>query len=136
MNGYPAPASLWQEARAPDGRAYFYNTQTKETSWQKPAELMTPIERALAKQPWREHTAPDGRKYYAHAETKQTVWEMPAPYKEALNAAESQLPPPPVAPVATPAFATGSSTALSTYQPRDSYYDPASRRETVFDQGE
>ena len=30
----------WQEATAADGSAYFYNTTTGETSWDKPAELM------------------------------------------------------------------------------------------------
>lgn len=132
MNGVPPIAGLWQEARAPDGRSYYYNTQTKETSWQKPQDLMTPVERALAAQPWKEYTAPDGRKYYAHALTKQTVWEMPAEYKDALDAlpAPQQPPATPTAP-STPGFGAGTSTALSTYQPRDfsSTFDP--RRETI-----
>lgn len=130
MNGTPAPVGLWQEARAPDGRSYYYNTQTKATSWQKPAELMTPVERALAGQPWKEYTAPDGRKYYAHSQTKQTVWEMPTEYKEAINTAQAYQPPPatPVAPSAPATFAAGTSTALSTYQPRD-YYEP--RKENI-----
>ena len=44
MNGPPGPASLWQEARNADGRAYYYNVQTKATQWAKPLELMTPVE--------------------------------------------------------------------------------------------
>jgi len=92
---------------------------------------MTPVERALAKQPWKEYTAPDGRKYYAHAETKQTVWEMPAQYQEALNAAEAQPPPTPTAPTPAPAFAAGGSTALQTYTPRDLSSSFDSRRETI-----
>jgi WW domain len=28
--------STWQEATAPDGRTYFFNTETKETSWTNP----------------------------------------------------------------------------------------------------
>lgn len=35
---------IWQEARNAEGRAYYYNVQTKATQWQKPAELMTPVE--------------------------------------------------------------------------------------------
>lgn len=135
MNGISQPGPLWQEARAPDGRVYYYNTQTKETSWQKPQELMTPLERSLGSQPWREHTAPDGRKYYAHVETKQTVWEMPAQYREALNAAQTQAqaqqtPKPSVASPA-PAFVAGGSTALSTYQPRDTSNNFEPRRENI-----
>jgi len=38
-------SALWQEARNPaDGRIYYYNTQTKETQWTKPVDLMTPAE--------------------------------------------------------------------------------------------
>jgi pre-mRNA-processing factor 40 len=44
MSAFPPPIpplpGLWQEARAPDGRVYYYNTQTKATQWTKPAELM------------------------------------------------------------------------------------------------
>ncbi|KAK5946973.1 U1 snRNP protein [Knufia obscura] len=131
MNGYPVPASPWQEARTPDGRPYYYHAQTKETRWQKPEELLTPVERALAKQPWKEYTAPDGRKYYAHAETKQTVWEMPAQYKEALNAVEAQPPPTPAASTPAPTFAAGGSTALQAYTPRDLSSNFESRRDNI-----
>lgn len=131
MNGYSAAASPWQEARTPDGRPYYYHTQTKETRWQKPEELLTPVEQALARQPWKEYTAPDGRKYYAHSETKQTVWEMPAPYKEALNTAEAQAPPTPAAHTPAPAFSAGGSTALQAYTPRDIASSFDSRRENI-----
>ncbi|KIW52071.1 hypothetical protein PV05_07742 [Exophiala xenobiotica] len=111
MNGLPPAPVLWQEARAADGRTYYYNTATKETTWTKPAEVMTPVEKALAAQPWKEYSTPEGRKYYYNTETKQTVWEMPAPYREALNSA--QLPPKPVQ--QPPAFVAGGSTALTSY---------------------
>jgi len=44
MNGHMPPPVLWQEARNPEGRVYYYNTITKETQWTKPADLMTPAE--------------------------------------------------------------------------------------------
>lgn len=44
MGGPAGPASLWQEARNAEGRAYYYNVQTKVTQWAKPEELMTPVE--------------------------------------------------------------------------------------------
>lgn len=47
MNGMPGPPGLWQEARNSDGRVYYYNVQTKATQWDKPLELMTPIEVSL-----------------------------------------------------------------------------------------
>jgi len=37
-------SALWQEAKNPEGRVYYYNVQTKATQWTKPAELMTPAE--------------------------------------------------------------------------------------------
>jgi pre-mRNA-processing factor 40 len=113
MNGLPTAPVTWQEARAPDGRTYFYNSATRETTWQKPKELMTPVEQALANQPWKEYTAPDGRKYYSNTQTKETVWDMPGEYKAALDAmapAARSLP-------QAPSFVAGGSTALSSYNP-------------------
>jgi pre-mRNA-processing factor 40 len=49
MNGYPppagAPASPWQEAKnEADGRIYYYNAITKQTTWEKPEELKDDVE--------------------------------------------------------------------------------------------
>lgn len=44
MNGQVPAPGLWQEARNADGRVYYYNTVTKVTQWDKPLELMTPVE--------------------------------------------------------------------------------------------
>jgi len=40
----PPVATTWQEYRSPDGRAYYYNSVTKETQWTKPEDMMTPAE--------------------------------------------------------------------------------------------
>ena len=29
----------WEECKAPDGRLYYYNTKTKTSSWEKPADF-------------------------------------------------------------------------------------------------
>lgn len=118
MNGgTPGQAALWQEARAADGRVYYYNVQTKATQWTRPPEMMGAAEvctalpaeashqlkltklcekRALANQPWKEYTADGGRKYWYNTETKQSSWDMPDVYKQALAAQDAQ--PTPVAP--------------------------------------
>lgn len=44
MDPNASAAALWQEARNAEGRAYYYNVQTKATQWTKPQELMTPVE--------------------------------------------------------------------------------------------
>ena len=39
----PAQPKLdWTEHKAPDGRPYWYNAKTKQSVWNKPAELMSP----------------------------------------------------------------------------------------------
>ncbi|OJJ63422.1 hypothetical protein ASPSYDRAFT_37972 [Aspergillus sydowii CBS 593.65] len=119
MNPMSAPggaAPLWQEARTAEGRTYYYNVQTKATQWAKPAELMTPVERALANQPWKEYTAEGGRKYWSNSETKQSTWEMPEVYKNALTQAQAAQPPP----AAAPTFVAGGVSSFSSYpQTRD-----------------
>ncbi|KAJ6006274.1 formin binding protein [Penicillium sp. IBT 35674x] len=119
MNGPGGASALWQEARNADGRAYYYNVQTKATQWTKPVELMTPVERALADQPWKEYTADGGRKYWYNTESKQSTWEMPEVYKTAL----AQAPPAPVAPVAAPSFVAGGSSSYSHPQRERDDYD-------------
>ncbi|KAL4419958.1 hypothetical protein ABPG75_007056 [Micractinium tetrahymenae] len=89
----PAAKPDWTEHTAPDGRKYYYNSRTKQSSWEKPDELKTPAERAAAAaQPppaaasaWKEHTAPDGRKYYHNRVTKESRWTMPDEMKAALG---------------------------------------------------
>lgn len=44
MDPQTSVPGLWQEAHNADGRAYYYNVQTKATQWTKPRELMTPVE--------------------------------------------------------------------------------------------
>jgi pre-mRNA-processing factor 40 len=42
---------------------YYYNKRTKQSNWEKPLELMTPLERADASTVWKEFTTPEGKKY-------------------------------------------------------------------------
>lgn len=43
-----APKPDWTEHTAPDGRKYYYNNRTKQSSWEKPDELKTPAVRCAA----------------------------------------------------------------------------------------
>ncbi|KAF9621522.1 hypothetical protein IFM89_022540, partial [Coptis chinensis] len=83
------PSSDWQEHSSTDGRRYYYNKKTRESSWEKPLELMTPIERADASTVWKEFTTPDGRMYYYNKVTKQSKWTIPDDLKLAREQAEN-----------------------------------------------
>lgn len=36
--------TVWTEHKAPDGRTYYYNNDTKQSSWEKPDEFKTQAE--------------------------------------------------------------------------------------------
>uniref|UniRef100_A0A2P2MEM0 Pre-mRNA-processing protein 40A isoform X3 n=1 Tax=Rhizophora mucronata TaxID=61149 RepID=A0A2P2MEM0_RHIMU len=82
-------SSDWQEHTAADGRRYYYNKKTKQSSWEKPFELMTPIERADASTVWKEFTTPEGKKYYYNKVTKQSMWSIPDELKLAREQAQA-----------------------------------------------
>ncbi|XP_057991376.1 pre-mRNA-processing protein 40A-like isoform X2 [Hevea brasiliensis] len=81
-------ATDWKEHVSANGRRYYYNKRTRQSSWEKPFELMTPIERADASTDWKEFTSPDGRKYYFNKVTRQSKWEIPEELKLARERAE------------------------------------------------
>ncbi|KQK17847.1 pre-mRNA-processing protein 40A [Brachypodium distachyon] len=81
-------SSDWQEHTSQDGKKYYYNKRTRQSSWEKPAELMTPLERADASTEWKEFTTAEGRKYYYNKLTKQSKWSIPDELKIARELAE------------------------------------------------
>ncbi|XWS21317.1 hypothetical protein CRYUN_Cryun30bG0045300 [Craigia yunnanensis] len=84
----PQSSSDWQEHTSADGRRYYYNKKTRQSSWEKPLELMTPIERADASTVWKEFTTPEGRNYYYNKVTKQSKWTIPEELKLAREQAQ------------------------------------------------
>ena len=85
----PAKAEgTWTEHKAPDGRTYFYNATTRQSSWEKPDALKTSAELELSKCPWKEYTSDAGKIYFHNVETKESVWTIPpelAELKEKLK---------------------------------------------------
>jgi len=79
-NSSSAAGSLWTEYSTPEGKKYYFNRETKQTSWDKPDDLKTPEERAMDACPWKEYST-QGRKYYYNTITKQSEWEMPLEFK-------------------------------------------------------
>ncbi|KAI8550116.1 hypothetical protein RHMOL_Rhmol06G0079300 [Rhododendron molle] len=90
-SGAQQSCSDWQEYKAEGERRYYYNKKTRQSSWEKPLELMTPIERADASTVWKEFTTADGRKkYYYNKVTKQSKWQIPEELKVAREQAEKE----------------------------------------------
>ncbi|KAL6207966.1 hypothetical protein ACLB2K_018918 [Fragaria x ananassa] len=84
-------SSDWQEHMASDGRRYYFNRSTRQSSWEKPLELMTPLERADASTVWKEYTSADGKKYYYNKVTRESKWTIPEELKLAREQAQREL---------------------------------------------
>lgn len=69
--------SVWSEHKSPDGRTYYYNTETKQSTWEKPDDLKTPAEQLLSKCPWKEYKSDSGKPYYYNSQTKESRWAKP-----------------------------------------------------------
>ncbi|XP_005180340.2 pre-mRNA-processing factor 40 homolog A [Musca domestica] len=75
--GSAPPNTEWTEHKAPDGRPYYYNNITKQSSWEKPEVLMTPAERLKHQCPWKEYRSDAGKVYYHNVTTKESRWDPP-----------------------------------------------------------
>jgi len=71
------PSLEWTEHKSPDGRTYYYNQKSKQSSWEKPDELKTPAEKLLSQCPWKEYTSDTGKMYYHNVSTKESRWTVP-----------------------------------------------------------
>ncbi|XGW16790.1 hypothetical protein V3C99_001879 [Haemonchus contortus] len=85
----------WTKHDTADGRVYYYNKITKESSWNKPDELKTPQERQARSTPtatstngiWKEYKTTEGRPYYYNTVTKETTWTKPEGFSTPVAAA-------------------------------------------------
>ncbi|XP_075708343.1 pre-mRNA-processing factor 40 homolog B isoform X3 [Rhinoderma darwinii] len=74
--------SLWTEHKAPDGRTYYYNTETKQSTWEKPDELKSQTELLLSQCCWKEYKSDMGKPYYYNSQTKESRWTKPKDLEE------------------------------------------------------
>jgi len=77
----------WMEISTDDGKVYYHNQRTNETTYDKPRSLMSEVERRLPTTEWKEYVR-DGKSYFYHAKTQASVWEEPMEftrYKERLR---------------------------------------------------
>lgn len=63
----------WQQAQDDAGRVYYYNSETLETSWEKPADFTDSSSCS-----WKAYKTDDGREYYHNETTGETTWDKPA----------------------------------------------------------
>ncbi|XP_033098014.1 pre-mRNA-processing factor 40 homolog A-like [Anneissia japonica] len=82
--------SCWTEHKAPDGRIYFYNTQTKQSSWEKPDDLKTHAEYLLSQCAWKEFKSDSGKIYFHNNTTKESKWSIPKELEDLKNRIESE----------------------------------------------
>ncbi|XP_073223341.1 pre-mRNA-processing protein 40A isoform X2 [Cicer arietinum] len=114
-------ASDWQEHSSADGRRYYYNKRTRQSSWEKPLELMSPLERADASTVWKEFTSSDGRKYYYNKVTQQSTWTIPEELKLAREHAHKTISQGTVSETSDTSNAAGSFAATPTAANADSF---------------
>lgn len=69
-------AADWKELKTEDGKTYYYNKVTKETTWTNPFTKDAKGEQNL-QEIWREAKTEDGRTYYYNKVTKETTWVNP-----------------------------------------------------------
>lgn len=111
----PKKKSVWTEHKSLDGKTYYYNTETKQSSWEKPDELKSPAEQMLSKCPWKEYKSDTGKPYYYNSQTKESRWTKPKELEdlEAMIKAEENGTADVVAPGTTPALTSLSESSVT-----------------------
>ncbi|XP_072839249.2 pre-mRNA-processing factor 40 homolog A isoform X1 [Pogona vitticeps] len=109
--------SMWSEHKSPDGRTYYYNTETKQSTWEKPDDLKTPAEQMLSKCPWKEYKSDSGKPYYYNSQTKESRWAKPKELEDLeamIKAEENSGKPEESVPASSAAIAPGVTNAAAT----------------------
>ncbi|KAJ1570062.1 hypothetical protein HK096_003422, partial [Nowakowskiella sp. JEL0078] len=78
--------SQWIANNTPDGKTFYHNIVSKVSTWEKPEDLKTQLEIAIAKLPWKEYSTAEGKKYFYNTTTQKTTWEIPPDYKDVIDA--------------------------------------------------
>ncbi|GEQ66729.1 hypothetical protein JCM33374_g392 [Metschnikowia sp. JCM 33374] len=72
--------SVWQQVQDDQGRVYYYNSETQETSWENPE-----VKNAGT---WQTYATEDGKEYYYNETTGVTTWDKPEELKNTADKPE------------------------------------------------
>ena len=93
----------WSAFYDDDGRIYYYNSVSGESSWEAPeqynppsedpppasgAETKEPASSSSSSSSWVAYQDDEGRTYYFNTETEETTWDVPAGFVEEPEATE------------------------------------------------
>lgn len=81
----------WQTHQTEDGRTYYFNELTCESTWDVPREMLTPTELALLDFHWTEHETDTQQKYWYNKESQESVWDLPENVVLRIKHYEEQL---------------------------------------------
>uniref|UniRef100_A0A8D3C1N8 Pre-mRNA-processing factor 40 homolog A n=1 Tax=Scophthalmus maximus TaxID=52904 RepID=A0A8D3C1N8_SCOMX len=76
-NRFMCLSSQLLQHKSLDSKTYYYNTETKQSTWEKPDDLKSPAEQMLSKCPWKEYKSDTGKPYYYNSQTKESRWTKP-----------------------------------------------------------
>jgi len=80
-----AEGAKWTEHKTAEGRTFFQNEKTGNTSWERPAAAASTAAVAASSK-WTEHRTAEGQAYFLNEETGKTSWERPAESTAAAGA--------------------------------------------------
>ncbi len=72
---------MWHRTFDSNNRPYYFNDNTNETTSEKPKELWTELDEALASADWFEYSTEDGKPYWYNKKSGTSVWEIPKEFK-------------------------------------------------------
>lgn len=75
----------WNEITNEDGSVFYYNQTLNTSTWEKPNELKSDIEKLSG---WNVQKGVGGKVYYYNTLLKNSVWEIPEDYKKAKERSE------------------------------------------------
>lgn len=79
----------WQIHQTEDGKTYYFNDVTCESTWEKPQDLLSATDRALAELHWTQYETEatdgsDNQIYWYNDQTGQSVWDLPEDVKKRI----------------------------------------------------